>query len=52
MLTDADREWIEERAAIREYDGRQTRSDAERDALLDWKRMIARKTTPLSRPAD
>ena len=34
-LTDDEREHYEERAAIREHDGRQSRADAERGALED-----------------
>jgi len=32
-------EYYEERAAIREYDGLQTREDAERGAREDWERL-------------
>jgi hypothetical protein len=38
-MTDADlhrREWIEERAAIREFDGGMPRQQAEVMARLDW----------------
>lgn len=34
-LDEAFREWFEERAAIREYDGQQSRDDAERFALAE-----------------
>jgi hypothetical protein len=35
LIDAANREWWEERAAIREYCGGQSRQDAERDALTD-----------------
>lgn len=35
VVAQANREWWEERAAIREYDGGQSREDAERDAWTD-----------------
>jgi hypothetical protein len=34
----ADREWLLERAAIREHCGGQSRADAERGAVGDWER--------------
>ena len=36
MMPDHHREQIEECAAIREYDGKQSREEAERDALIEW----------------
>jgi hypothetical protein len=36
------REWIEERAAIREFDGGMPRDEAEKAAELDWRDMIDR----------
>ena len=38
MMPDHHREQIEERAAIREYDGKQSREEAEREALAEWQR--------------
>jgi len=35
LVEQATREWWEERAAIREFDGGQSREDAERDGWLD-----------------
>lgn len=35
IVSAAKREWLSERAAIREYDGGQSRRDAERDAWTD-----------------
>ena len=48
-LTPAEVEWYDERAAIRQYDGLQTRSVAEREALADVLR--ARDTEAPTRPA-
>lgn len=39
------REAYEERAAIREYDGGQTRADAEREALAEVIRLMAADAT-------
>jgi len=35
------RYWLEERAAIREYDGEMSREDAEREAVKDFQKHIA-----------
>lgn len=39
---DDKREWIEERAAIREFDGGMPRDEAEKAAELDWRDTIDR----------
>lgn len=39
---DDKREWIEERAAIREFDGGMPRGEAEKAAELDWRDTIDR----------
>jgi hypothetical protein len=39
------KEWLEERAAIREYDGLQSRKEAEKAALDDFTRYYNDKTT-------
>lgn len=42
MNDESEREWIEERAAIREFDGGMQRDEAEKAAELDWRDMIDR----------
>lgn len=41
-MNDDKREWIEERAAIREFDGNMPRDEAEKAAELDWRDTIDR----------
>jgi hypothetical protein len=43
-LTDAERAYFEERAAIRQYDGHQSREKAEAGALEDLERWRGRQT--------
>ena len=40
FIDEAMREWFEERAAIREYDGQQSRDDAERFAMAEIRAKI------------
>lgn len=48
---DADaREFFEERAAIREFDGMQSRRSAEADAKDDTERFLARRNPPQATP--
>ncbi|MFZ9311444.1 MAG: hypothetical protein ACO24O_08090 [Arenimonas sp.] len=38
QATEDMRQWLDERAAIREFDGNQTRAEAEAGAVEDWQR--------------
>ena len=43
QLSPDDREFYEERAAIREFDGRQSRAEAERDAWNELQQRVAER---------
>lgn len=49
-MTDDEREFFEERAGIREYEGGMSRRDAERAARVDVERYYEAQKSPLHSP--